>query len=104
MGLRYRKSIKLGKHTRLNLSGKGVGVSVGGKGFRVSSGPRGTRMTTSIPGTGVSYSTKVGGRKKKKSSNDGCLGLGCMGCTIWVAAACSLIGIIVYTLVAALGA
>lgn len=58
MGLRLRKSIKLGKHTRLNLSKSGVGVSTGVKGFRVGVGPRGVRTTSSIPGTGISYTTQ----------------------------------------------
>lgn len=46
MGFRFRRSIKLGKHTRLNLSKSGVGISTGVKGFRVSAGPKGIRTTT----------------------------------------------------------
>lgn len=55
MGFRFRKSIKLGKGIRLNVSKRGVGISGGMKGFRVGVGPRGVRTTTSIPGTGISY-------------------------------------------------
>ncbi|MCC5909971.1 MAG: DUF4236 domain-containing protein [Clostridiaceae bacterium] len=55
MGLRFRKSFKLGKGFRVNLSKSGVGISGGTKGFRVGVGPRGTRTTASIPGTGISY-------------------------------------------------
>ncbi|MDX9866236.1 MAG: DUF4236 domain-containing protein [Anaerolineaceae bacterium] len=55
MGLRFRKSINLGKFFRINISKSGIGTSSGVKGFRVSRGPRGTRTTVSIPGTGVSY-------------------------------------------------
>ena len=66
MGLRYRKSIRVGKSgTRINLSGSGVGISTGVKGARIGVGPRGTRTTLSIPGTGVSYTSQsgLGGRR-----------------------------------------
>ena len=36
MGFSFRKSIKLGKHTKLNISKSGVSVSTGVKGARVS--------------------------------------------------------------------
>lgn len=58
MGFSLRKSIKLGKGTRLNLSSKGIGISTGIKGLRVSSRGRiygGTgifRFQKSIGGTG----------------------------------------------------
>ncbi|WP_353894195.1 DUF4236 domain-containing protein [Proteinivorax hydrogeniformans] len=55
MGFRFRKSVKLGKGVRLNLSKRGVGVSTGVKGARVGIGPRGVRQTVSVPGTGVSF-------------------------------------------------
>ncbi|SDK07685.1 DUF4236 domain-containing protein [Natronincola ferrireducens] len=55
MGLRFKKSMNLGKGVRLNLSKSGVGLSGGVKGFRVGVGPRGIRTSTSIPGTGISY-------------------------------------------------
>lgn len=56
MGLRFRKSIKLGGGARLNLSKSGVGFSVGTKGARVTKkAGGGTRTTISAPGTGLSY-------------------------------------------------
>jgi hypothetical protein len=56
MGLRIRKSIKLGKGVRLNLNKNSVGLSVGGKLGRVSVNSKG-RTTTTIhtPIKGVSY-------------------------------------------------
>ena len=65
MGLRLRKSIKLG-NARINLSKSGVGYSYGVKGLRKGVGPTGrTRTTASIPGTGISYvSEGKGGRQK----------------------------------------
>ncbi|MGN1370190.1 MAG: DUF4236 domain-containing protein [Aristaeellaceae bacterium] len=71
MGFRFRKSVKLGKHTRINLSKSGVGVSTGVKGFRVGVGPRGVRTTASIPGTGVSYTKQhsLKGTQKKRAEN-----------------------------------
>ena len=38
MGFSFRKSFKLGKGSRLNLSKKGFGLSFGGKGLRVGTG------------------------------------------------------------------
>lgn len=82
MGLRFRKSIKLGKHARLNLNKKSFGVSVGGKGARYSVNSSGRRTKSiGIPGTGLSYSTTSGGKsrkrstgsKKSKTSKGGCL-------------------------------
>lgn len=62
--MRYRKSIKLSKHVRLNLSGSGIGVSVGGKGWRVSKMANGrTRTTLSIPGTGISHVSETSARR-----------------------------------------
>jgi tetratricopeptide (TPR) repeat protein len=55
LGLRFRKSISLGKGVRVNFSKSGVGISAGVKGYRVGVGPRGIRKTVSIPGTGISY-------------------------------------------------
>lgn len=53
MGLSFRKSIKIGKNTRINLSKSGVGLSTGVKGARISVGPKGVRKTIGIPGTGI---------------------------------------------------
>lgn len=61
MGIRFGKSIRLGKYFRINLSTQGIGFSVGGKGLTFSSGPRGQRVTASIPGTGLSYVRHLGG-------------------------------------------
>ena len=56
MGMRLRKSIKVGKNSRINLSKSGVGFSTGTKGFRVAKkAGGGTRTSLSIPGTGISY-------------------------------------------------
>ena len=56
MGMRFRRSIKLGKHVRINLSKSGIGYSVGTKGYRISKMSNGrTRTTVSIPGTGISH-------------------------------------------------
>ncbi len=55
MGLRFRKSISLGKFFRLNLSKSGVSLGVGPPGLNVNIGPRGVRQTIGLPGTGVYY-------------------------------------------------
>ncbi|MDO9304123.1 MAG: DUF4236 domain-containing protein [Sulfuricurvum sp.] len=55
MSIIFRKSIRLGKFARINLSSKGVsGVSFGIRGARIGVNSRGTYVGTSIPGTGLS--------------------------------------------------
>ncbi len=49
MGLGQRKSVKIGKDTRLNLSKSGIGISTGVKGARISAGPHGVRKTVGLP-------------------------------------------------------
>lgn len=66
MGFRFSKSIRLGKFLRLNLSKSGIGLSAGVKGARLSLGKRGARATFSLPGTGLSWSKKLGGRKRRR--------------------------------------
>lgn len=61
MGMKFRKSIKLGGGTKLNLSKSGVGLSTGVKGFRVSKNTSGrSRVTASLPGSGLSYTKEYG--------------------------------------------
>lgn len=51
MGFTLRKSIKIGKNTRVNLSSKGgIGISTGVKGARISTNRQGTRIYC---GTGI---------------------------------------------------
>lgn len=69
MGIRFRKSINLGKGFRVNMSKSGPGFSWGGKGFRVTKKANGGFRTTAyIPGTGLSYqkdfSNPLGSGKK----------------------------------------
>jgi hypothetical protein len=55
MSIMFRKSIRLGKFARINLSSKGIsGISVGVRGARIGVNRRGTYVGTSIPGTGLS--------------------------------------------------
>lgn len=67
MGLSFRKSIKIGKNTRINLSKNGgIGISTGVKNFRVSTNQRGSRLTASS--NGVQY-RKDYSLKNAKSKN-----------------------------------
>ena len=68
MGLKFRKSIKMGP-VRVNLSSSGIGYSVGTKGARISKSAKGkTKATFGIPGSGLSYSKTIGSSKKKRKS------------------------------------
>ena len=55
MGVRFHKTLKLGKAAHLNFSKSGVGLSLGVPGACVSIGPKGTLMSLGVPGTGLSY-------------------------------------------------
>lgn len=61
MGFRFRRSIRLGKGLRINLSKSGASLSVGRRGATLNIGPKGQKMTVGLPGSGLSYSTKLGG-------------------------------------------
>lgn len=70
MGLRFRKSVSLGKGLRLNFGKKGVSLSAGVPGAHVTYSTTGRKTTSvGIPGTGVSYvkSEKIGGKKSGSS-------------------------------------
>lgn len=70
MGLRFRKSIKLGCGVRINLSKSGIGYSIGGRGFRTTVNPKGRiTNTVSAPGTGLSYRTSFSGSSSSHSSS-----------------------------------
>lgn len=59
MGMRFRKSVKLGP-VRVNLSKSGVGYSVGNKFFRMTKkADGGVRRTTTLPGTGISHVEEI---------------------------------------------
>lgn len=65
MGWRVRRSIKLGKYTKLNLNKHGFSVSTGAKGARVTLNNKGrVTRTVGIPGTGI-YNTKSYNLKNK---------------------------------------
>ena len=66
MGFRFRKSIRIGKGFKINLSKSGIGFSFGVKGARVSRSPNGKkRATFSIPGTGISYVKELDSDQEK---------------------------------------
>lgn len=71
MGLRFRKSVRLGKGARINLGKRGASLSLGGKGGTVNLSGRGIRSTAGIPGTGISYSASSGKGRRRKSSGAG---------------------------------
>lgn len=68
MPFRFRKSFRLAPGLRVNLSKSGIGFSAGPRGLKLSSGPRGQRLNVTLPGTGVSYSTRLGGRRSAPAS------------------------------------
>lgn len=69
MGLTFRKSIKIGKNTRLNLSSKGgIGISTGVKGARVSINKQGAKL---YGGKGaIRYQKQLYSNNKNSNSNN----------------------------------
>lgn len=68
MGLSARKSFKIGKNTRINLSKNGgIGISTGVKGARVSMNKQGIR--TQVGKGGISYRKQVGWDKINTTNN-----------------------------------
>jgi uncharacterized protein DUF4236/putative peptidoglycan binding protein len=62
MGFRFRKSIRVSRGVRINLTGRGVSsVSIGRPGATLNFGRTGVRTTVGIPGTGLSYSSRSKG-------------------------------------------
>ena len=59
MPLRFRRSIRLGRGLRINLSKSGASLSVGRRGATVNLGKRGVKTTVGLPGSGISYSETV---------------------------------------------
>ena len=72
MGMRYRKSIGLGKGVRLNVGKGSLGISAGVNGAHVSvNSKRGVTTSVGAPGTGVSYSKTRGWGGKGAESDAG---------------------------------
>lgn len=69
MAFHFRKSFKIGKGLRMNVSKRGVGMSVGKNGMRKSIHSTG-RSTSSIgiPGTGLSYRKQSSLKKARRRS------------------------------------
>jgi hypothetical protein len=62
VGFRYRKSIKIARGVRVNLTGRGFSsFSFGGRGATLNMSGRGVRQTVSLPGSGLSYSSSRSG-------------------------------------------
>src|SRR5699024_5336206 len=70
MALRFRKSFKIGKGLRLNVSKRGVGMSAGKNGLRKSIHSTGSSTSSiGIPGTGLSYRKQSSLKKAKQLRN-----------------------------------
>ena len=66
--MRFRKSIRLCKGVKLNLSKSGVSLSTGIKGLSLTTSKQGMWLNTSLPGTGLYDRKKIasfGGKKKE---------------------------------------
>ena len=69
MAVRFRKTKKSGP-LRLTVGKKSLGSSLGGKvagvSFNTKNGPR---FRVTVPGTGVTFTHKIGGKKRKTAAN-----------------------------------
>lgn len=62
--MRFRKSIKICKGLKINLSKSGLSATVGGKGLSFNYGKKGGYVNASIPGTGLHTRNKIIGSSK----------------------------------------
>jgi len=74
VGFRFRKSMKIGKNTRVNFGKTGVGLSFGAKGLRRTLHSSGRKTTSAgIPGSGLYYTKssikKAGSRSTKTNQS-----------------------------------
>ncbi|HNQ67961.1 MAG TPA: DUF4236 domain-containing protein [Bacteroidales bacterium] len=67
--MRFRKSIRIAKGVRVNLSGSGFSLSGGIKGASMTIGKSGTYINTGIPGTGLYNRQKLGGGATTRSGS-----------------------------------
>ncbi|PIR48042.1 hypothetical protein COV06_01430 [Candidatus Uhrbacteria bacterium CG10_big_fil_rev_8_21_14_0_10_50_16] len=82
MAYGFRKSIRLGKGVKLNLSKSGLGVSAGVKGLRVGMNSKGSYVHGSIPGTGIYSRQQISGGNSSTGAQDFTRGL--VGCGTFV--------------------
>lgn len=69
MSLRYRRSVRLGKGVKVNLTKTGVGLTVGGKGAHYTVHSSGRRTASvGLPGTGLYYQTTTKSKQSKSSA------------------------------------
>lgn len=67
--MRFRKSIKICKGLKINLSKSGLSATVGGKGLSFNYGKKGGYLNASVPGTGLYTRNKIlGGSKNRNKS------------------------------------
>ncbi len=69
MGLRFRKTVKLSKGSKVNIAKTGLSVSLGGRGHSLNLGKNGPTATVGIPGTGLSYRQKIGSTHSSHKNN-----------------------------------
>lgn len=73
MGFRFKKSFKIARGVKLNISKKGLSsISLGGKGASLNLGRKSRRTTVGIPNTGLSYTkTRSYGKTNRRSKSGG---------------------------------
>lgn len=70
MGLRFSKTIRMGKFLRVNLSKSGPSIGLGPRGLNINLSRRGARGTVGMPGTGISYTTQENWRDLAHAENE----------------------------------
>lgn len=67
--MRFRKSVRLGKGVKLNISKSGLSTTFGGNGMSLNAGQNGAYLNTGITGTGLYDRIKIGGNKMPDNRN-----------------------------------
>lgn len=67
--MKFRKSVKVCKGVRVNISKSGVSTTVGRKGASVNIGKKGTYLNYGLPGTGIYDRKKISGSNNKSNGS-----------------------------------
>jgi hypothetical protein len=65
MGLRFRRSIALGRGLRLNVGKRNASIGIGPRAFGLRVGTAGNWIRAGLPGSGLSYSARIGGARAR---------------------------------------
>jgi len=71
MSFRFWRRVRIAPGVTLNLSKRGASISAGPQGAKLTAGTSGARATAGIPGSGLFYTKKLGGSRRRGRGGGG---------------------------------